>query len=51
MECEIDDVPWKYDLLTAAPRIEGGRMIVPTGTGWGADIDEEAVARHGWRRG
>ena len=50
MECEVDDVPWKYDLLTATPQIEDGRIIVPTGPGWGADIDEEALARHGWRR-
>ena len=50
MECEVDDVPWKHDLLTATPQIGGGRIIVPTGPGWGADIDEEALERHGWRR-
>ena len=46
MEFEGDDVPWKDSLLTAPPRIEAGEMLVPAGAGWGADIDEAAVAEH-----
>jgi L-alanine-DL-glutamate epimerase-like enolase superfamily enzyme len=46
MEFEGDDVPWKDSLLTAPPRIEAGEMLVPAGPGWGADIDEAAVAEH-----
>ncbi len=49
MEHEGDDVPWKYDLLTERPVIENGRMTVPTGIGWGAEIDEDAVAEYAWR--
>jgi galactonate dehydratase len=48
MEIEADDVPWKYDLLTAKLRIADGRLRLPDAPGWGADIDEDAVAAHGW---
>ena len=48
MEYEADDVPWKYDLLTTAPTIKDGRITIPTGAGWGADINEDAVAGHLW---
>ena len=46
MEIEVDDVPWKSDLVTAPPVIENGRLTVPTGPGWGADVNEEAVRAH-----
>jgi galactonate dehydratase len=46
MEIDIDDVPWKDDLVTKTPEIEDGHMIVPTGPGWGTDIIEEAVEAH-----
>ena len=46
MEIDIDDVPWKDELVSEPPRIEQGHLILPTGPGWGAEIDEAAVARH-----
>lgn len=46
MEIEVDDVPWKSELLTAAPVIEKGELVVPTAPGWGADINEEALRAH-----
>lgn len=49
MEIEADDVPWKYDLLTAAPFIEGGHFHLPSGAGWGASIDENVLSEHPWR--
>lgn len=48
MEIEGDDVPWKYDLLTEPPRIEAGRIRIPTAPGWGAEPREEALAAHPW---
>ena len=50
MEIEADDVPWKQSLLTRAPRIEAGRMVIPDGPGWGADVDEAALRAHPWPR-
>lgn len=49
MEFEADDVPWKYSLLTEAPEINGGQMLIPRGAGWGADINEAVLADHGWK--
>lgn len=46
MEIDIDDVPWKDDLVTIPPVIEDGAFVLPTGPGWGADVNEEAVRRH-----
>ncbi|MCH7800587.1 MAG: mandelate racemase/muconate lactonizing enzyme family protein, partial [Chloroflexi bacterium] len=41
MEIDIDDVPWKDDLITTVPEIIDGYMTVPTTPGWGGDIDED----------
>jgi len=46
MEIDMDDVPWKNDLVTEPPRIENGYLLLPTGPGWGADVNEEAVRAH-----
>ena len=46
MEIDIDDVPWKDDLVSHPPVIQNGELIVPTRPGWGADINEEAVKAH-----
>jgi galactonate dehydratase len=46
MEIDIDDVPWKDDLVTQPPRIESGHLVLPTTPGWGADVNEDAVRRH-----
>ena len=46
MEIEVDDVPWKSDLVTVAPVIERGQLVVPTAPGWGGDVNEEAVRAH-----
>ncbi|HWL05610.1 MAG TPA: mandelate racemase/muconate lactonizing enzyme family protein [Xanthobacteraceae bacterium] len=46
MEIEVDDVPWKDDLVTVAPVIENGELLVPTTPGWGCDVNEEALKAH-----
>ncbi|HEV8489877.1 MAG TPA: mandelate racemase/muconate lactonizing enzyme family protein [Candidatus Limnocylindrales bacterium] len=46
LEIDLDDVPWKGELLTHPLEIEGGQLIVPDRPGWGADIVEEVVAAH-----
>ncbi|MEJ0071577.1 MAG: mandelate racemase/muconate lactonizing enzyme family protein [Pseudomonadota bacterium] len=46
MEIDIDDVPWKDEIVTAPPVIENGELIVPTAPGWGADVDETVLRRH-----
>ena len=48
MEIDIDDVPWKDDLVTVTPEIVDGYMTVPTGPGWGADLNEDVARAHPW---
>lgn len=43
MEIDIDDVPWKDELVTSPPEIINGYMTVPSGPGWGVEIVEEAL--------
>ena len=50
MEIDIDDVPWKDDLVTHPPVIEDGHLLVPTRPGWGADVNEEALKAHPVKR-
>jgi len=51
MEIEADDVPWKTSLLTQAPQIADGRLLIPQTAGWGAEPNEEAIAAHPWAGG
>ncbi len=49
MEIDIDDVSWKDDLVTHPPEIENGYMKIPTGPGWGAELNEAELRRHPWQ--
>ena len=46
MEIDIDDVPWRDDLVTEVPYIKGGSLILTDRPGWGTDLNEEAIAAH-----
>ena len=48
MEIDIDDVPWKDDLVTNQPEIVDGHMTVPTAPGWGTDLNEEVARAQPW---
>jgi L-alanine-DL-glutamate epimerase-like enolase superfamily enzyme len=48
LEVDVDDVPWKDEIVTAVPEIVDGYMKIPKGPGWGADIREEALKSHPW---
>ena len=50
LEIDLDDVPWKGDLLTHPLEIEDGQLVVPDRPGWGADIVEDVVRAHPLRR-
>jgi L-alanine-DL-glutamate epimerase-like enolase superfamily enzyme len=43
-------VPWRDELVTALPAIDGGELAVPTGWGWGADVVEDVLREHPWPR-
>ncbi len=46
MEIEVDDVAWKDDFLTWKPDIRNGAVQAPPGPGWGARLNEDAIAAH-----
>jgi L-alanine-DL-glutamate epimerase-like enolase superfamily enzyme len=46
MEIDPDVVPWYDDLVTKRPRIEHGHLVLPTGPGWGTEVNEDAVRKH-----
>lgn len=46
MEIDIDDVAWKDALVSAPPVIEAGELLIPTGPGWGASVNEEVIRAH-----
>ena len=50
MEIDIDDVPWKDDIVTNPPEISNGYMTLPERPGWGTDLNEKEVAKHPWNR-
>jgi L-alanine-DL-glutamate epimerase-like enolase superfamily enzyme len=51
MEIDIDDVPWKDELVDQPPAIADGHALIPTRPGWGADLNEAAARKHRWEPG
>jgi L-alanine-DL-glutamate epimerase-like enolase superfamily enzyme len=49
MEIDIDDVPWKDDLITHRLQIVDGHLQIPDRPGWGADLNESVLAEHAWK--
>jgi galactonate dehydratase len=48
LEVDVDDVPWREELTTAVPQIAGGVLTIPSGPGWGADVNEDVLQEHPW---
>jgi len=46
MEIDLDAVPWRDELVSTPPVIENGELVLPTGPGWGVDVNEAAVRAH-----
>jgi galactonate dehydratase len=46
MEIDVDDVPWKDDIVTYVPEIEDGHLMLPKGPGWGVELNEDAIRAH-----
>ena len=45
MEIDIDDVPWKDEVVTA-PQIRDGHLHLGHAPGWGVEVNEEAIRAH-----
>jgi galactonate dehydratase len=48
LEVDVDDVPWREELTTAVPELESGELKIPSGPGWGADVNEDVLREHPW---
>jgi L-alanine-DL-glutamate epimerase-like enolase superfamily enzyme len=48
MEIDVDDVPWKDELVTNPPEIKRGYMTIPKGPGLGTAVNEEVARAHAW---
>ena len=46
LEVDIDSVSWRDELFVNAPVIENGELLLPTGPGWGVEVNEAAVRAH-----
>ena len=51
MEIDVDDVPWKDELMDHPPVVVDGRLAIPSRPGWGADLVEPVAAKHVWEAG
>ena len=51
MEIDIDDVPWKDELVDHPPVIENGEVLIPTRPGWGANLNVDVARKHVWEPG
>src|SRR5262249_17474819 len=46
MEVDPDIVPCQDHLVTVQPEVDDGPLRLPSGPGWGTEINEEAVRAH-----
>ena len=47
-EVDVDDVPWKDELVDCQPEIVKGELHLSDRPGWGMNINEAVVAAHPW---
>jgi galactonate dehydratase len=45
-ETDIESAPWRDELFQTKMTYEDGCMIVPTGSGWGMDVDEATLRKY-----
>jgi hypothetical protein len=43
MEYDVDEVPWRQQLITRPLQITDGELKLPEGAGGGADVDERLL--------
>lgn len=48
LEVDVDDVPWRETLTSAVPEIADGVLKIPSGPGWGVDVNEDVLREHSW---
>jgi L-alanine-DL-glutamate epimerase-like enolase superfamily enzyme len=46
MEIDVDGILWRDELVDKPPVFEDGNYVLPTGPGWGVEVNEAAVRAH-----
>jgi galactonate dehydratase len=46
LEFDVDEVPWRRDLVTRPLVIEAGELVLGDAPGWGMDINEDVALAH-----
>ena len=46
MEVDVDSVRWRDELVMTQPVFEDGDYVLPTGPGWGVEVNEAALRAH-----
>jgi galactonate dehydratase len=46
MEIDVDQAPWVDDLVTVKPDIRDGYLYLPSGPGWGTEINKKTIQTH-----
>lgn len=47
-ESDPSAVPWRDEVVTAVPVVENGMIEIPTGPGWGAELDELVAKKYAY---
>lgn len=47
-ESDPVQAPWRDELFTVLPEINNGMMKIPTGPGWGTELNEEAAKKYAY---
>ena len=47
-EYDMDDVPWKYELVSHSHKVESGSMTCSGDPGWGVTFNENILQEHPW---
>ncbi len=50
LEIDVDDVPLREELVTRLPEIKDGYIKIPSGPGWGTELNEEAARKNPWQK-
>jgi galactonate dehydratase len=46
METDIDSAPWRDELFMTEVQYVDGEMVIPTGPGWGMDVNEATLRKY-----
>ncbi|MBI4305160.1 MAG: mandelate racemase/muconate lactonizing enzyme family protein [Chloroflexi bacterium] len=50
MESDPEQTPYRDELFTVIPQVKDSHMKVPTGPGWGTELNEAAARKYAWNK-